>query len=170
MTNQPPSSTPSPAPSIDSRAEFIAALRWGFDAACSAAGRRIVCCSADFADWPLDEPALLAQLTAWLRLPQRRLVLLSADFDPVPRLHPRFADWRRDWVHAVEAWQPVPEQGLRLSCLLCSDGEISVERLDEAQGRGRAAVNARSAHQHMRRLDALLQHCSPAWAGRQLGL
>lgn len=172
MTNPPPTRLAFPAPPavIDSRAEFVAALRWGLDAAFSAAARRVVCCSSDFSAWPLDDPTLLSSLTAWLRLPQRRLLLVSADFDAMPHQHPRFSDWRRDWVHGVEGWQPPARQRDGLPSLLCNDGDISVERVDEAHWRGRAAVDARCAHQHMTRLDALLQHCSPAWVSRPLGL
>ncbi|HSM23007.1 MAG TPA: hypothetical protein VK876_12460, partial [Rubrivivax sp.] len=61
-------------PLIDTRAGWQAALRWGFETAIQRGARRITCVDPDFETWPLDDPALLAGLTAWLRLPQRRLV------------------------------------------------------------------------------------------------
>ena len=61
-----------PAPDIDTRAGFIAAIRWGFDTAFAQSARRIVCVDATFAEWPLDDAGLLQGLTTWLKRPQRR--------------------------------------------------------------------------------------------------
>lgn len=164
-------------PPIDTRAGFVTALRWGFERATAVgsdagvrSARRIVCCDTDFADWPLDDPAILQGLTAWLRLPLRRLVLLAEDFDGLVRRQPRFCAWRRDWMHAVEAWQPALDPRPALPTVLCSDSDVHVQLIDRQHWRGHAAIDVRLARQRLDALDAVLQHSTPALASRPLGL
>ena len=163
-------STTEEAPTIDSRAGFVAAVHWGVQAAIAEGTRRIVCADPDFAVWPLDEPPLIESFTAWLRLPQRRLVLLAADYQHVPRRSPRFTAWRRDWVHAIEAWQPPEELRAGLPSVLCGDGATCVHLIDTLHWRGRAASDPRSAQQWRDRLDAFLQRSEPAFPAQTLGL
>lgn len=167
--------TPLPAPAsepprVDSRAGFIAALHWGFTTAIAQDARRIVCVDRAFADWPLDETALLQSLTVWLRLPQRRLVLLARDYDAVQRRFPRFNAWRSAWMHAIEAWQAPEEFAGELPTLLVSDGAVSVHLVDAVHWRGRSAFDERRARQWCEETDVLLQRSERAWAVRPLGL
>lgn len=155
-------------PTIRSRAEFLAAIRWGFAHADAQAARRIVCVDPDFADWPLDEPALLDALTAWLKRPQRKLVLLAASYDEVPRRHPRFVAWRTNWAHAVEAVSPV--ERIELPTLLLDDGDLSVQLIDRTHWRGRVETDRRSARSWRDEVDAVLQRCEPALPVYRLGL
>lgn len=158
------------APRIDSQESFVAALRWGFDAALEQGARQILCVDASFELWPLDEPALLQSLAAWLRLPQRRLVLLAATYDEVPRLQPRFNAWRRDWAHAMNCWQVPTEMADDLPTLLLDDGALSVHLRDAAQWRGRAQLDVRAAHVWRDRIDVFLQRSSAAFPVNILGL
>lgn len=157
-------------PLIDTRAGWQAALHWGFETALQRGARRITCVDPTFETWPLDDPALLAGLTAWLRLPQRRLVMLARQYDEVPRRFPRFTAWRRDFGHAVEPWQAPEELASDLPNLLLDDGPVSVQLVDEMHWRGRAAVDARSATLLRERTDAILQRSTPAFAVATLGL
>jgi hypothetical protein len=157
-------------PLIDSRAAWQAALRWGFETALQRGARRITCVDANFETWPLDDPALLQDLTAWLRLPLRRLVLLARGYDEVPRRFPRFTAWRRDFGHAVEPWQAPEELASDLPNLLLDDGPVGVQLVDEKHWRGRAAVDARSATLLRERTDVILQRSTPAFAVATLGL
>jgi hypothetical protein len=157
-------------PKIDSRAAFAAAIRWGFDAAAARSARRIVCVDRDFAEWPLDEPALLDTLTAWLRLPTRRLVLLADRYDEMPRRHARFVRWRADWAHAIDAFSPPTDDGADLPTLLVDDGPISVQLLDAVHWRGRCELDARHAQLWRESLDAVLQRSDPAFPVSHLGL
>jgi hypothetical protein len=159
-----------PPPLIDTRASFTAALRWGFQAALAEPARRIVCCDALFADWPLDEPALLQALTRWLRLPQRQLVLLARSYEELPRRCPRFDAWRVDWSHAIEAWVAPDEMASDLPSVLVSGGSISVQLIDRMHWRGRAAVDARSAGQWRQELDVVLQRSERGYPPKALGL
>jgi hypothetical protein len=125
---------------------------------------------ADFSDWPLDDPALLQALTDWLRLPQRRLLLLAADYEHLPRRHPRFERWRVDWTHAVEAWTPPPELADRLPRLLLDDGPVCVQLFDAQHWRGRAETDQRAASLCRQEIDAVLQRSETAFPVRRLGL
>ena len=157
-------------PKIDSRSAFGTGLRWGFDTAFARDARRIVCVDRDFAEWPLDDPALLDALAAWLRRPKRRLVLLADHFDAMPRCHPRFVRWRADWSHAIDAFAPPPEDRAELPTLLVDDGPVCVQLLDAVHWRGRCELDARHAQLWRENLDALLQRSVPAFPVSQLGL
>ena len=163
-------SDPSPPPKIDSRTAFAAAIRWGFDAAIEAGARRLLLVDRDFAEWPLDEPALHDRLTAWLRLPKRRLVLLADEYEVVTRRHPRFVRWRADWSHAIDAFSPLAEDRVELPTLLVDDGAISVQLIDAVHWRGRADRDPRQALSWRETLDAVLQRSEPAFAVNRLGL
>ncbi|MFY9510380.1 MAG: hypothetical protein WAQ05_05350 [Rubrivivax sp.] len=157
-------------PPIGSRSEFQAAVRWGLQTAIAAGARRIVAIAPSFADWPLDEPALHQALAAWLRLPQRRLVLLAANYDAVPRRHARFVAWRTSWSHAIDTRSPAEGDTLELPTLLLDDGATTVHLLDPVHWRGRAACDARIAHQWRDEIDAHLQRSEPAFPVNALGL
>lgn len=157
-------------PLVDTRAGWQAALRWGFETAIQRGARRITCVDPDFETWPFDDPALLAALTAWLRLPQRRLVLLARRYDGVPRRLPRFTAWRRDFGHAVEPWQAPEELSPDLPSLLLDDGAVNVQLIDERHWRGRAALDPRAATLWRERIDVVLQRSAPAWPVATLGL
>lgn len=161
-------------PRIDSRESFLAALRWGFEQAQAQDARRIVCADQAWADWPVfDEPALLRALAAWLRRPQRRLVLLARSYEDLERRCPRFNTWRADWMHAIEAWQAPEELVPELPTLLVSEGgrtDLSVHLIDAQQWRGRAALEVRRARRWCEELDAVLQRSERTWAVRPLGL
>ena len=158
------------APDIDSPAGWQAAVVWGVDAAMARGARRITCVDPGFESWPLDDPAFLLRLTAWLRLPQRRLVLLARHYDAVPRWLPRFTAWRRDFAHAIEAWQAPPEMSQDLPALLLDDGPISVHLIDRLRWRGRTAVDQRTAMLWRERIDVVLQRSEPGFGVSALGL
>jgi hypothetical protein len=162
-------STDTPPP-ITSQAAFRSAVAWALNTSVASRARRVVWVDPDFANWPLDEPALLDSLTAWLRLPGRRLVLLAADYGRVPREHPRFVAWRRLWSHAVEPWTPADRGAAELPTLVIDDGAVLVRVIDRLRWRGRAAVDPREARQWQDQIDAALQHSEPAFPVSTLGL
>ena len=159
-----------PVPSIDSRSAFQRALVWGVTTAVAAGARRITCVDTDFEHWPLDDAALLAPLTAWLKLPQRQLLLLAAHYGHVPRRHPRFTAWRRDWSHAVQTLQAPEELARTLPTLLFDDRRTSVHLIDPLHWRGRAADDARTRLLWHDRIDVVLQRSESAFAATTLGL
>lgn len=157
-------------PRIDSSESFDAALRWGFETAIANKARCITCVATTFEDWPLDDPALLESLTTWMRLPQRRLVLLAANYDEVPRRLPRFTGWRRDWAHLIQALQPPLELAADLPTLLIDDRSVGVNLIDPVHWRGRAEVDVRARLLWQERIDAILQRSEPAFPVTTLGL
>ncbi|MBA4177955.1 MAG: hypothetical protein C0505_15575 [Leptothrix sp. (in: Bacteria)] len=161
---------PGAPPVIDSRSGWHAALSWGFGTAMAQEARRIVVVAPDFADWPLDDPALLQALTGWLRLPQRRLVLLAAGFEALPRRCPRFTSWRAPWMHAIEGWQVPDDLARDLPTVLTCDKGVSVQLIDAQHWRGRADVDDRRARQWGEEIDVVLQRSERALAVRSLGL
>lgn len=160
-------STPPP---IDSLPSWQAALRWGLGMAASQGARCITCVDPDFESWPLDDAALLQELAAFLRRPGRRLVLLAASFDAVPRRLPRFTTWRRDWAHAIQALLIPEEMALETPHLLIDDRELSVQLLDADRWVGRARLDGRARWLLQEKVDALLQRSEPGFPVTTLGL
>lgn len=160
----------SAAPPIDSRASFARAVRWSLEQAFRRGARRIVCVDPDFAEWPLNEVELLEGLTAWLRRPQRELVLLAAQYDEVPRCHPRFVAWRRSWGHAVAAWTAPEDLGAQLPTLLLDDGPTLVRLIDRAHWRGETLLDAKACRLYRDEIDAVLQRAEPGFPVSLLGL
>ncbi len=158
------------APTIDSRPSWLAALPWGVQTATARGARSITCVDVDFAEWPLNDPALLQALTPWLRLPQRRLVLLAAEFAAIPRRHPRFVAWRRDWAHAIDTLRAPEELAKGLPCALLDDRDLSVQLLDPVHWKGRAALDARTAHLLREQIDVVLQRSEVSFPVNTLGL
>lgn len=157
-------------PRMDSPAAVADALRWGFDAAIARGARHISCVSALFVAWPLDEPPLLDALTQWLRLPQRQLLLLAADYGAMGTQYPRFTEWRRNFVHAAPAWCCPPELVHSLPEALFDDDNISVQLFDAESGRGRASLEHRHRLLLAQQADVVLQRSAASWPVRTLGL
>jgi hypothetical protein len=155
---------------IDSRAAFEAAVHMAVGQACARGARRMVWVDADFAEWPLDDAALLQSLTHWLRLPQRRLLLLAQDYDAVARQRPLFVAWYRQWSHAVGAFSPASDAETTLPCALLADDTVLVHLLDPLRWRGWSTTEGSTLRQWRDRLDVLLQHSVPAFPVTTLGL
>ena len=159
-----------PVPIIDSRSGFAAAIQWGFGRAVELGARRIVCVDRDFAIWSLDDAARLESLAAWLRLPQRRLVLLAAHFDEVPRRHPRFVTWRRHFAHAVATLAAPEDLVDALPTLLIDDKGTLVRLVDAVHWRGRASDDEATARPWRDEIDAVVQRSEPSFPTTTLGL
>lgn len=157
-------------PTIDSRATFQAAVSWGFARAIGAGDRRIVCVDRDFVHWPLDEAALHAQWTAWLRQSGRQLVLLAARFDEVPRRHPRFVAWRRNFAHAVMPLEAPPDVASRLPSLLLGAGGTMVRLIDDVHWRGRTSIEESESLPWREEIESVLERSEPAFPANPLGL
>jgi hypothetical protein len=154
----------------DTRAGFSAALLWGLQSAAARGARRIVCASPDFSAWPLDDPAWQQALQDWLRRPLRSLVLLAGHFDEVPRQHPRFTRWRREWAHTMQTLAVPASVCAQLPTLLVDDGPVLVHLADLQRFRGRAALDAQAAHGWRQQLDALAQQSEPAFPVTSIGV
>lgn len=171
MTGTEPSQASDPPLSaLRSQADVAEALRWTVRHALESRVRRLTWLDPDFAIWPLGEPALLDALAAWLRLPQRRLVLVAHGYAQVERQHTRFVSWRRDWAHAIETWAPSEGTDVRLPSLLFDDEKVCLQVFDSQHWRGRLSLDERVVRQWRDETDALLQRCESAFPVRHLGL
>jgi hypothetical protein len=155
---------------MDTPASAALALRWAFDRAIAGRARTITASSASFEGWPFEDATLLSALAGWLRLPQRRLVLLGAGFATMSHRFPRFEQWRRDWVHAVPAWRCPADLAQGLPEALFDDGNVSVQLFDAQTGRGRASLQRSHCLLLVQQTDVVLQRSEPSWPGKALGL
>jgi hypothetical protein len=153
---------------ITGRAEILDAWRTLLLQALEEGVRELWCADVDFAAWPLNEPALIDALVRWAR-PQRRLHLVAQHYDEMPRRHPRFVRWRRDFSHVVDAWCADELDASLHPCLLVA-GERSIELLDPGHWRARLSQAAADAQRARERLDAILQRSTPGFAATTLGL
>ena len=134
---------------------------------------RVLLSDSQFADWPLDDPVVLASLSAWLRPPGRALQLVGQDFAAVARRFPRFARWRRDWAHRVEVWQPTDAEWPAGQRLLLAP-TLAAQWFDVPSARTIARLRLITNAVHVRALHTqsadFLQRCEPAWPVTTLGL
>jgi hypothetical protein len=154
---------------ITSRAEFIDALRSSFAIAAHEGAREILLVDADFADWPLNERAVLESLTAWVNS-RRSLLLFGHSFDEFGRRHPRFVEWRRQWAHAVRCRNDPELEASQLPTLLLVAGVSCVRLVDRVNHRGTASNRAVDMAECQEAIDALLQRSVEAFPVTTLGL
>lgn len=153
---------------LSTRAEFIEALReLAFDAA-QQSPRELRWSDPDFADWPLNEVAVIDALTRWTA-PGRRLILLAQHYDEVLRRHPRFVEWRRVWAHLVDA-RVAEELAASDHPSLWLAGPRWLQLLDRDHWRALRGDDEREARLLRDALDACLQRSSPGFPPTTLGL
>ena len=155
---------------IDSLPDFRAAVCDAVEAAVAQRCRRLVLVDEALGpEWPLDDAALLAALTAFVRLPDRRVVLLANQHDAVLRSCPRFMAWRQVWGHAVDPLRPA-DDGVRLPTLLLADRRIALRVIDRERWRGRLVGDDPEVHHLADEVDAFAQRSEPTLGARPLGL
>jgi len=88
-------------------------------------GAEISMYSADFSDWPLNQPDVISALDAWghtRRMPCVRI--LARRFDIVQRDFARFARWRTRFGHIIVCHALPEELAAPQECLLLSERGI----------------------------------------------
>lgn len=153
----------------DGRQAFMEAVRELLLQLPESAPREVWMIDAAFDGWPLDEPAVLDALGAWLRPAGRQLRIVANDFGAVQQRFPRFAAWRRLRVHALDAWQPTPEDNVQLSAQLLAES-AAIEMLDAARWRSRLVVNRADLRALNENAGTLLRRCQSAWPATTVGL
>jgi hypothetical protein len=154
---------------IDGRSEFQAAVKLAFAEMAAQDVREVWLCDDNFADWPLGERAVIEHLTQWVAS-NRRLTLMAKHFNEVPRRHPRWVAWRRQWSHVVQCRSPFESEPFDLPCLLLAPGALSVVLFDPIHCRGRAFRDAATETQYKAQIDAFLQHSEEAFPVTTAGL
>jgi len=155
---------------IGTRSEFVAAVHQALQLALAQRARRMLWADADFADWPLDDAALLQRLLDWLRLPQRQLLLLANDYEGLRQRQARFMALYGLWSHAISARAPAPDDAAQLPCLLLADRSAAVHLMDKARWRGWIRTDAQTLRLSQERTDALVQRSEAAFPVTTLGL
>jgi hypothetical protein len=150
---------------VDFRAAVVDAVAYALAQRC----RRLLLVDPRFEDWPLEDGRLIDALTSFVRLPERRVVLLAERFDDVARNCPRFVAWREVWNHCVDARRP-GDDAVRLPTALLADRRAAVQVLDRERWRGRMRVDEPGVHRLGDELDAFAQRSEVTFAVRTLGL
>lgn len=153
---------------FEGREQFRQWLREGLQAAAQQGWNELTLADADFADWPLGERAVIADLQAWAR-PGRRCVVLASRYDEVQRRHARFVQWRTQWDHLIvcRACKGVEPQDF--PSVLWSP-HWSLRRLDAVHCQGWAGSEAARRVQTQELLAESLRRSTPAFAASVLGL
>ena len=154
---------------IGSRTEFHAAVRSAFAQAAVEGAREVLLCDPDFADWPLSERAVIADLTRWASA-HRRLVLVAGTFDEVARRHGRWSEWRRTWSHVVECRVNAEIESAQIPTICLVPGAIAVRLDDPVRHRGIASLEASDAQACREAIDAVSQRSEVSFPVTTLGL
>lgn len=154
---------------IDTRSEFQSAVRRALADIAAAGTREIWLCDDDFADWPLNDVQVVDHLSQWAR-GHRTCTVLARDYDRIQRLHPRWVQWRRQRSHVVQCHTPDATRLTGLPCVLLAPGCVTLRLVDRERWRGAVSSQAADAVRERERLDALMQHCTDAFAPSTLGL
>lgn len=137
----------------------------------SVEGRRELCwVDPDFADWPLDDPALLDALTRWARQPERRFLMLACQYDEVVRRHPRFTQWRRTWAHRIECRSAPEVSRSEMPTLLMAGDLYSLQLLDRHHWHGRWLDDESDLKSWREVVEAILQRSDGDFPAHPLGL
>lgn len=154
---------------ITTREAFVDALRAAFSQAAGQGCRTLSISDDDFLLWPLNEQAVIDQLTRWA-LPHRRFFMVARQFDEVARRHPRFVDWRRAFSHIVDCRAPEHDAAADVPTLLVAEGLVAVRLAEPAEFRGIVLSDRADLVQCRETFDAHLQRSSTAFPATTLGL
>ena len=154
---------------IAARGEFHAALRAAFAEAAAQGYREILLCDPDFADWPLNEPALIDALVRGAAA-HRRLTVLARGFDEFTRRHARWLAWRQTWSHLVECRANNELEAGQMPTLLLMPGLLTLRMVDMEHYRGSVSRAAADAVRAREQFDAVVQRSEEAFPVTNLGL
>jgi len=154
---------------IGSRAEFLDAVRSALARAEEHGAREIVLVDPDFADWPLNERAVIDSLARWIDS-SRRLVVIAHAFDEIARRQLRFVEWRRQWAHVVQCRNDPELEAEQLPTLLLVPGDVCVRVVDRIRYRGTVSNRPVDLTESREAVDALLQRSVEAFPVTTLGL
>jgi hypothetical protein len=126
---------------ITSRSEFQASLKEAFALVADSGVSEIWLCDENFADWPLNEPEVVALLARW-SFSHRRCHVLAPD----------------------------ESGGSHLPSLLFAPGVVSVRLADRARFRGRLTTAAEDTARMREEVGALFQRSVETFPASTLGL
>lgn len=154
---------------IHSQLEFEEAVREAFAKIAEVDCREIIISDADFEQWPLGEALIVDALAAWA-LPHRKMTVLAANYDEVPRRHPRWVQWRRQWAHVVDC-RTVDEFDAAAVPTLLLVPDILVLRLVPGDTvRGSLSVDRGDIERSREQINPVLQRSHEGFPASTLGL
>lgn len=84
------------------RQDFQQLIRSAIAQAAQEGWREMIWFDVNYADWPLGERSVEADLQAWSKT-GRKLIIVAKRFDTLIAMHHRFVAWRKQWSHIIEA-------------------------------------------------------------------
>jgi hypothetical protein len=148
--------------------EFAQLVRDALALAAAQGWRELVFSDSHFEEWPLRERVVVESLQAWAGQ-GRKLTLLAHSFDAIPRLHPRFVTWRKQWDHIID-------------CRVCKQVDVSefpsaiwspawcMRRLDLMRSTGMAGAEPIRRQRLKEELDECRRYSAPGFSATILGL
>lgn len=125
----------------------------------------------DFARWPLGQRSVMEALHQWaVASRHQRITVLAADFDDLPRSHPRWAAWRTTWGHRVRCWQAPDELASEVKTTLILDGVLGLKVLEPRLGTGLWTRDVGQIGTWCAEIDVILQRSQEAMPSTTLGL
>jgi len=154
---------------IATRQEFHDALRDALAEMARIGCREAFLCDEDFADWPLNERAVIEHLQQWAQS-HRRLVVIARHFDEVVRRHARWVEWRRQWSHIVECRAFEDAEVGQIPTLLLGAGLVAVRLFDPQRHRGGLSHEPGDLLRQRELIDAVSQRSVESFPPTLLGL
>ena len=158
-----------PAGPFVGRESFRQLLRQSFDAAAEAGWHELLMSDADFADWPLGEPAVVQALHEWAQKTTGRCIILARSYDGVPRQHALFVRWRSQWQHKIECLEYPADATQEVPSLLWSP-KWALQRVEAVRGWGISGAQARRLQLLRSGMDEWLARAVPGFPAVTLGL
>lgn len=154
---------------ITTRLEFHEALHEAFAEVARVGCSELWLSDEDFADWPLNEPRVVEQLTQWAES-HRKLTVIARHFDEVVRRHARWVEWRRQWSHVVHCRAFEDAESGQIPTLLVAADLVSVRLFDTVHYRGELSRQHTDSLRHRELIDAVSQRCVETFPASILGL
>ncbi len=158
-----------PAGPFIGRESFRCLVRQSFAAAAKGGWHELLISDADFADWPLGEPAVAAALHEWARKTSGRCIVLARNYDAVPRQHALFVRWRSQWQHKIECFECPHDMSDEVPSLLWSP-HWALQRVESVRGWGISGAQARRLKLLRSGMDEWLARAVPGFPAVTLGL
>jgi len=154
---------------ITTRGEFHDALRDAFAEMAAIGCREVWMSDEDFSDWPLNERAVIEQLTQWAHS-HRRLTVVARHYDEVVRRHARWVEWRRQWSHVVDCRAFEEAEAGEIPTLLLATDLVAVRLFDPLRHRGSSSHDTSDSIRYRELIDAVSQRSVPSFPATTTGL
>jgi hypothetical protein len=159
---------PLPSGRFTGREAFRQLVRDALACAAREGWREIIMSDATFDEWPLAERQVAESLQAW-SASGRKMTLLARRYDVVVQRHARFVNWRRTWMHIIEARAVPAADELEFPSALWSPG-WAMERRDVVHSAGFSGPEPERRVLLRQTLQEWLQKSTPSFPASTLGL